>query len=111
MLDEPTVGQDPALREELWTTFRALADGGVTVIVSSHVMDEATRCDRLLLIRDGHVVADGNADQIMRDTGTTSMDAAFLAIVRRAESDDPTAGQSPPRGTGRHERHATPGRS
>jgi len=111
VLDEPTVGQDPALREELWTTFRALAEGGVTVIVSSHVMDEATRCDRLLLLRDGHVVADGNADQIMRDTGTTSMDAAFLAIVRRAESDDPTAEQSPPRGTGRHERHATPGRS
>jgi ABC-2 type transport system ATP-binding protein len=83
VLDEPTVGQDPALREELWNRFRQLAETGATVIVSSHVMDEATRCDRLLLIREGRIVADGTAPQIMRDAGADDMDQAFLNIVRR----------------------------
>jgi ABC-2 type transport system ATP-binding protein len=82
VLDEPTVGQDPALREELWNRFRELAASGVTVLVSSHVMDEALRCDRLLLVREGHIVADGSAQEIMRDAGADTMDQAFLNIVR-----------------------------
>jgi ABC-2 type transport system ATP-binding protein len=112
VLDEPTVGQDPALREELWATFRELADRGVTLIVSSHVMNEATRCDRLLLIRDGRVVADGTADRIMRDTGTDSMDDAFLALVRRTDNvGGPEEPSPPPASGGRHERHSSPERS
>jgi ABC-2 type transport system ATP-binding protein len=83
VLDEPTVGQDPVLREELWDKFRSLADAGVTVIVSSHVMDEATRCDRLLLIRAGDVIADGTPGRVMADAGATDMDQAFLNLVRR----------------------------
>ena len=61
MLDEPTVGLDPVLRRDLWELFRRLAEGGRSLLVSSHVMDEATRCDRLLLLREGRVLADDDA--------------------------------------------------
>jgi len=88
VLDEPTVGQDPLLREDLWDRFHAEAHRGSTVIVSSHVMDEATRCDRLLLLREGHVIADGTPDEITSDAGTKSMDDAFLTLIRRAMSTD-----------------------
>ena len=71
VLDEPTVGLDPVLRAELWGLFRALADRGVTMIVSSHVMDEAQRCDRLLLMRDGRIIADTTPVALLADTGTT----------------------------------------
>ena len=81
VLDEPTVGLDPLLRSELWKVFRDLADSGVTLIISSHVMDEALRCDRLLLMRAGVVLADTTPDDLLRDTGTTDPDAAFLKIV------------------------------
>ncbi len=91
VLDEPTVGQDPLLREELWTRFRAAADGGTTVIVSSHVMDEANRCDRLLLIRQGSLIADGSPAAILQEAGTTSMDQAFLNLVRRGAAAEATA--------------------
>lgn len=83
VLDEPTVGLDPLLRAELWEVFRGLADAGATLLVSSHVMDEALRCDRLLLMRAGRIVADTDPDRLLADTGESDPDAAFLAIVRR----------------------------
>lgn len=82
VLDEPTVGLDPVLREELWALFRRLADGGTTVLVSSHVMDEAGRCDRLLLMRDGDLLADRTPDELRRDTGEIDLERAFLVLVQ-----------------------------
>ncbi|MFS0911936.1 ABC transporter ATP-binding protein [Microbacterium sp. 179-I 3D2 NHS] len=83
VLDEPTVGLDPVLRAELWELFRGLAERGVTLVVSSHVMDEALRCDRLLLMREGRIIADTSPDALLRDTGTTDPEAAFLALIER----------------------------
>jgi ABC-2 type transport system ATP-binding protein len=86
VLDEPTVGQDPVLRDELWKRFRALADEGATLLVSSHVMDEANRCDRLLLIREGEIIADDTPAAVKAAAGTQDLDQAFLTLVRdRAE--------------------------
>jgi ABC-2 type transport system ATP-binding protein len=82
VLDEPTVGLDPVLREELWTTFHAIADRGATVLVSSHVMDEAERCDRLLLMREGLLIADGTPASIKAEAGVQDVESAFLALVR-----------------------------
>jgi ABC-2 type transport system ATP-binding protein len=84
VLDEPTVGLDPVLREELWTRFHALAAEGTTLLVSSHVMDEAGRCDRLLLLRDGRLVADDTPGALRRRTGTDDLEQAFLRLVRSA---------------------------
>jgi ABC-2 type transport system ATP-binding protein len=84
ILDEPTVGLDPLLRRDLWATFHALAGSGATVLVSSHVMDEADRCDHLLLLREGRILATGSPDELRRSTGTDDLGAAFLALV-----DDP----------------------
>ena len=81
VLDEPTVGQDPLLRRELWDEFHALADGGATLLVSSHVMDEADRCDRLLLIRGGELLVTGTPAELRDRTGTNDLDAAFLRLV------------------------------
>jgi len=83
VLDEPTVGLDPVLRRQLWSTFRRLADDGATLIVSSHVMDEAVRCDRLLLMRDGRLIADDEPHALMRQTSTDDVEGAFLALVER----------------------------
>ena len=83
VLDEPTVGLDPLLRRELWSTFRSLADRGVTLLVSSHVMDEADRCDRIVLMRDGRVLADETREELLRHTGARDVEQAFLAIVER----------------------------
>lgn len=83
VLDEPTVGLDPVLRGELWTLFRSLADAGATMLVSSHVMDEALRCDRLVLLRAGRIIADTTPDRLLADTGTTDPDAAFLRLIER----------------------------
>jgi ABC-2 type transport system ATP-binding protein len=83
VLDEPTVGLDPVLREDLWTLFHGLADQGTAVFVSSHVMDEAERCHRLLLMREGRIIADGSPAAIKEQAGADSIDAAFLAIVKR----------------------------
>lgn len=82
VLDEPTVGQDPVLREELWDSFRERANNGTTVLVSSHVMDEANRCDRLLLLRDGGLLADETPSEVKRRAGTTDLDQAFLELIR-----------------------------
>ncbi|MGC4111019.1 MAG: ABC transporter ATP-binding protein [Nocardioides sp.] len=81
VLDEPTVGLDPVLRRELWRLFHELADSGAAVFVSSHVMDEADRCDRLLLMRDGRIIADDTPQDIRAKTGTDDIEAAFLALV------------------------------
>lgn len=82
VLDEPTVGQDPVLRDELWQQFRAMAAAGTTILVSSHVMDEAGRCDRLLLIREGELIADDTPDAVRAATATTDLEAAFLHLIR-----------------------------
>ncbi|RFU42069.1 ABC transporter ATP-binding protein [Actinomadura logoneensis] len=87
VLDEPTVGLDPLLREELWALFRRLTDRGTTLVVSSHVMDEAVRTDRLLLMREGEILADGSPSELTERTGTADLEAAFLRLIHeRAES-------------------------
>jgi ABC-2 type transport system ATP-binding protein len=77
-LDEPTVGVDPLLRVQFWARFRELADAGTTIIVSSHVMDEADRCDELLFVRAGRVIARGTGAQLRVEAGTDDLEAAFL---------------------------------
>lgn len=79
VLDEPTVGLDPVLRRDLWALFHRLAEAGKTVLVSSHVMDEAERCDRLLLMREGRIIADGTPGQIRGDA--RDIEDAFLRLV------------------------------
>jgi ABC-2 type transport system ATP-binding protein len=81
VLDEPTVGLDPVLRRDLWDLFHRLADAGTTLLVSSHVMDEASRCDRLLLLRDGHLLADDTPTGLLERTGTADIESAFLHLV------------------------------
>ncbi len=81
VLDEPTVGLDPVLRRELWQLFTDLAASGTTLLVSSHVMDEAERCSRLLLMRDGQLLADDEPAALRARTGTASVEDAFLALV------------------------------
>lgn len=82
VLDEPTVGLDPLLRVELWEHFRSLARRGVTVLVSSHVMDEADRCDDLLLLREGRLVGQLTPAQLRDRTGETRLEDAFLRLIR-----------------------------
>jgi len=85
VLDEPTVGLDPVLRRDLWDMFRGLADAGTTLLVSSHVMDEADRCDRLLLMRGGSILATATPQELRDDTGAQDLDGAFLKLIERAE--------------------------
>ena len=80
VLDEPTVGLDPVLRRDLWELFHSLAHRGVTLLVSSHVMDEAQRCDRLLLLRDGRLVADDTPAGLLASTGALDIEDAFLRL-------------------------------
>ena len=86
VLDEPTVGQDPVLRNELWQRFHALAAAGTAILVSSHVMDEAGRCDRLLLIREGRIIADDTPDAVRAAAATDDLDEAFLRLVLAQEA-------------------------
>ncbi len=83
LLDEPTVGLDPVLRRDLWALFASLAAGGTTLLVSSHVMDEASRCDRLLLLREGRLLADDTPDGLRAATDTHDLDEAFLRLVEK----------------------------
>jgi len=84
VLDEPTVGLDPVLRRDLWDLFAALAERGTTLLVSSHVMDEAERCSRLLLMRDGRVLADDEPGALRARTGAGTVEEAFLTLVTGA---------------------------
>jgi len=79
-LDEPTVGVDPALRVQFWAHFRRLAAAGTTILVASHVMDEADRCDELVFMRDGRVIGRGSGADLRARAGTTDLEAAFLAL-------------------------------
>lgn len=85
VLDEPTVGLDPVLRVALWELFAELAAEGATLLVSSHVMDEATRCDRLLLMREGRIIAQETPASLLERTGTDNAEDAFLALIRGAQ--------------------------
>lgn len=84
VLDEPTVGLDPVLRRELWNLFAELAASGISLLVSSHVMDEASRCDDLLLLRDGRLLAHDTVGSILARTGSQDIESAFLALVEGA---------------------------
>ena len=86
VLDEPTVGLDPVLRRDLWETFLGFARGGVTLLVSSHVMDEAARCDELLLLRDGRLLAAMSPDALRARTGEQDLETAFLHLAEETES-------------------------
>jgi len=81
LLDEPTVGVDPQLRVELWEDFRRMADSGTTIIVSSHVMDEAERCQRLGLIQYGKVLAEGTPAEVRERGGSNNLEEAFLRLA------------------------------
>lgn len=81
VLDEPTVGLDPVLRVELWKQFRELAAAGTTLLVSSHVMDEAEHCDRLLLLREGRLLAQLGPDELREQTGEQNLERAFLTLI------------------------------
>jgi ABC-2 type transport system ATP-binding protein len=86
VLDEPTVGQDPVLRDDLWQQFHMLAKtAGTTLLVSSHVMDEAGRCERLILLREGRIIADDTPAAVRATAGTDDLDEAFLRLIREQE--------------------------
>lgn len=106
VLDEPTVGLDPLIRAELWGLFAGLAQRGITLLVSSHVMDEALHCDRLLLMREGRIIADTTPARLLADTGERDPEAAFLALVapqpsRAGDPEPPADPGAAPRGAGR----------
>ena len=84
LLDEPTVGIDPILRKEIWNEFRILAQGGATILVTTHVMDEAEKCDQLAMIRGGRILATGSPGDIQARSQTSSLEEAFLYYGRRA---------------------------
>ena len=85
VLDEPTVGLDPVLRRDLWALFGRLRDAGRTLLVSTHVLEEASHCDRVLLLREGRFLAADTPDGLRRAAGTDDLDAAFLTLIERQE--------------------------
>lgn len=93
VLDEPTVGLDPLLRRDLWALFARLREEGRTLLVSTHVLDEAGNCDEVLLLREGRILAARTPDGLRRAAGTDDLDAAFLRLVERAPAD---RGNDPP---------------
>lgn len=86
VLDEPTVGLDPVLREELWATFHRLASEGTTLLISSHVMDEAAECDEILLMREGAILRQTTPEGLRSETGQADLSRAFLAIIERSSA-------------------------
>jgi ABC-2 type transport system ATP-binding protein len=86
LLDEPTVGVDPQLRVQFWEEFRRMAAAGTTIIVSSHVMDEAERCQRLGLVQHGNILAEGSPDEVRAQAGTPNLEEAFLRLAGRTVS-------------------------
>jgi ABC-2 type transport system ATP-binding protein len=88
LLDEPTVGVDPQLRFQFWDHFRAMTQRGITLIVSSHVMDEAERCDRLGFIRSGQLIAEGTAASLRQQAGTDNIEQAFLTFAEQKGVDN-----------------------
>ena len=90
VLDEPTVGLDPVLRESLWRLFRALAADGATLLVSSHVMDEALRCDELVLVHAGRVLAQTTPQGLLEQTGSDDPESAFLRLIEREQEQHPS---------------------
>ncbi|MGH2906941.1 MAG: ABC transporter ATP-binding protein [Solirubrobacterales bacterium] len=89
VLDEPTVGLDPVLRKSLWELFHRLAGGGSTLLVSSHVMDEASRCDQLILMREGRIITETTPNELLTLTGASEMEDAFLRLIESAETTAP----------------------
>lgn len=108
VLDEPTVGLDPLLRAELWELIRGLAANGATLIVSSHVMDEALRCDRLLLMREGSIIADTTPEDLLASTGTSDPEHAFLSIIAAGADRAGNPGHAGASEGGRHGRGTAP---
>ena len=86
VLDEPTVGLDPLLRRDLWNLFRELAKKGKTLLISSHVMDEAERCHSLLLLRDGELLWQDSKEELLKTTGASSVEAAFISMIETKEA-------------------------
>jgi ABC-2 type transport system ATP-binding protein len=86
VLDEPTVGLDPVLRAELWATFHQLASEGTTLLISSHVMEEAAECDEILLMREGALLRQTTPDGLRSETGENDLSRAFLAIIENASA-------------------------
>ncbi|WP_326651718.1 ABC transporter ATP-binding protein [Streptomyces sp. NBC_01750] len=94
VLDEPTVGLDPVLRRDLWDLFHRLADGrGAAILVSSHVMDEAERCHRLILMREGEILAEDSPDFLRTRTSSDTVEGAFLHLVDQANAGQAKTGQ------------------
>jgi ABC-2 type transport system ATP-binding protein len=91
VLDEPTVGLDPVLRAQLWETFRGLAAGGATLLVSSHVMDEAVSCDKLILMREGDLLAAASPQELLERTGAEDMERAFLKLIEEGRGREESA--------------------
>jgi len=114
ILDEPTIGLDPLHRVELWKSFRALVSDGATMLITTHVMDEAALCDQIIMIHDGQIIARGSANEIIKEAGTTTLEEAFLQFETREAGNAPEAtrpegrrphfgrkAQAPSRGSGK----------
>lgn len=86
VLDEPTIGLDPLHRVELWSSFRQLVDAGATLLITTHVMDEAAECDHIIMLHEGGIIAQGSAQQIIEDSHTANLEEAFLALEKREGS-------------------------